>query len=257
MMSREAVNEPWVLDLDGVIWIGDEPIAGSADAVARLRSASIDVWFVTNMSALPVAEMEAKLERHGIAAKDRVVTSAMAAASLVEPGESVLVVGGPGIVEAVEARRATVTEDPFEATAVVAGIDPQFDYEVLHVAMTAVRSGARLIGTNHDPSYPTPAGLRPGGGAIVHAIAAASEVEPVFAGKPNAAVAALVRSRAGQSGLMVGDRPDSDGLFAHALGYRFGLVLSGVTSADDLPVNPSPDAVADNLEAMVSAALEA
>ena len=117
--------------------------------------------------------------------------------------------------------------------------------------MTAVRAGARLIGTNHGPTYPTPAGLQPGGGAIVAAIAAAAETEPVFAGKPHVAAADLVRDRLGDRGLMVGDRPDSDGLFATTLGYEFGLVLSGVTAADDLPVEPEPAVVADDLAALV------
>ena len=87
------------------------------------------------------------------------------------------------------------------------------------------------------------------------AIASASETEPVFAGKPHATAADLVRERLGPSGLMVGDRPDSDGEFAVALGYDFGLVLSGVTSADDLPVSPTPAVVADDLASLVSARL--
>ena len=141
------------------------------------------------------------------------------------------------------------------AEAVVVGIEPGFSYDELGRAMTAVRGGARLIGTNHDPTYPTSEGLKPGGGSIVAAIAYASEVEPVFAGKPNVGAADLVRARLGDSGLMVGDRPDSDGLFATALGYDFGLVLSGVTSAADLPVEPDPAVVADDLATMVDARL--
>lgn len=256
------MTEPWVLDLDGVIWIGDEPIAGAADAVSLLQESGREVWFVTNMSALPVTTMEAKLARHGIAAEGRVVTSAMAAARLVDPGERVMVVGGSGINEAVEARGATIiggrsrgddsVDDGAAVDVVVVGIDPAFNYDEMARAMTMVRAGARLVGTNHDPSYPTPDGLKPGGGAIVEAIAYAAEVRPIYAGKPNSAVAALVRDLAGPTGLMVGDRPDSDGLFAEALGYRFGLVLSGVTSADDLPVTPTPDLVADSLAAMVA-----
>lgn len=245
----------WVLDLDGVVWIGDDPIPGAAEAVEQLRSAGTSVWFVTNMSALRRSEMESKLERHGMPAEGRVVTSAMAAASLVEPDERVLVVGGPGIHEAVIERGATVTEDPAEASAVLAGMDPGFNYETLSSAMLAVRGGARLIGTNHDPSYPTPEGLRPGGGVMVEAIAASAEVRPVYAGKPQPPVADLVRELAGANGVMVGDRPDSDGLFAQALGYRFGLVLSGVTSEADLPVEPAPWRVASDLSTLVAEVL--
>lgn len=240
----------WVLDLDGVIWIGDEPIPGAADAVARLRSTGHEVLFVTNMSALPKAVMEAKLARHNIEATDAVFTSAMAAAALVEAGERVYVVGGEGINEACESRGAeVVTSGP--ADAVVVGMDPSFTYDDLSAAMNVVRSGARLIGTNHDPSYPTPAGLKAGGGTLVMAIAYASEVEPVFAGKPNRPAADYVLSRFGSTGIMVGDRPDSDGRFAEALGYDFALVLTGVVGRGDLPVEPTPVHVADSLAALV------
>jgi 4-nitrophenyl phosphatase len=245
------MTEPWVLDLDGVIWLGNEPIPGAADAVARLQQAGSEVLFVTNMSRLTEGEQEAKLASHGIDATGSVVTSAMAAGALVAEGERVLVVGGHGIDEAV-IKRGGVVVDAAPADAVIVGIDPAFDYDELWRAMTAVRGGARLIGTNHDPTYPTSEGLKPGGGAIVAAIAAASETEPVFAGKPNAPAADVVRARLGDSGLMVGDRPDSDGLFATALGYDFGLVLSGVTSRADLPVEPTPVVVADDLAALVA-----
>ena len=244
------MQAPWVLDLDGVIWIGSDPIAGAADAVARLQAAGIEVLFVTNMSALTVADQEAKLASHGIDATGAVVTSAMAAAELVHPGESALVIGGPGINEAVETRGATVV-DGAAADAVVVGMEPNITYDDMWRAMTAVRDGARLIGTNHDPTYPTPEGLKPGGGTIVEAIAYASEVRPTYAGKPRQPVADLVRKRLGETGIMVGDRPDSDGLFAQELGYDFALVLTGVVSRDDLPVEPAPKLVADSLAALV------
>ena len=214
--------------------------------------------FVTNMSRLTVADQEAKLARHGIDGRDRVITSAMAAALLVDAGARVLVCGGPGIVEAVERRGAEVVGEGHpanEVDAVVVGLQPCFDYDELGRAMTAVRAGAQLIGTNHDPTYPTPEGLLPGGGAILAAVAAAAEVDPVLAGKPHAAVTSLVRDRLGSDGIVVGDRPDSDGLFARALGYRFGLVLSGVTTRSDLPVDPEPDVIATDLAELVTAEL--
>ena len=248
------MNEPWVLDLDGVIWLGNQPIPGAADAVAQLKDRGAEVLFVTNMSRLTEAEQVAKLAGHGIDATGSVVTSAMAAAQLIEAGQRVVVVGGHGINEAVERAGGTVV-DAHPAEAVIVGIDPTFDYDELGRAMTAVRGGATLIGTNHDPTYPTAEGLKPGGGAIVGAIAAASEVEPIFAGKPNRAAADLVRARLGDTGLMVGDRPDSDGLFATELGYDFGLVLSGVTKSEHLPVEPSPAVVADDLASLVTARL--
>jgi 4-nitrophenyl phosphatase len=156
----------------------------------------------------------------------------MAAALLVEPGERVLLCAGPGVEEALVARDAVpVREGP--ADAVVVGLHLDFDYQRLAAASAAVRSGARLIGTNEDPTYPTPAGLIPGGGAILAAVAVASGVAPVVAGKPHPPMASLVRSRLGDDGMVVGDRADTDGGLARALGYRFALVLSGSTSPEE------------------------
>jgi 4-nitrophenyl phosphatase len=235
----------WVFDLDGVIWLGDEPIAGARDAVATLRAGGAEVLFVTNMSALPVGEVEAKLARHGIDGTGRVVTSAIAAASLLEPGTRAVVCAGPGVREALEARGVTVVAGG-PADAVVVGYHRDFDYERMTVAARAVWGGARLIGTNDDATYPTPDGLVPGGGAILASIATATGVTPEVAGKPHAAICDLVRRRLGPTGVMVGDRPDTDGGFARALGYRFALVLTGVTTRADLPVVPAPDLVASD-----------
>ena len=93
-------------DLDGVIWLAHQPIAGSVEAVARLRSSGRRVVFVTNNSSARIGEQEAALAAIGIPAGGDVLTSAVAAATLVEPGERVLVCGGPGITEAVTARGA-------------------------------------------------------------------------------------------------------------------------------------------------------
>jgi HAD superfamily hydrolase (TIGR01450 family) len=240
----------WVLDLDGVVWLADKVIDGATAAVARLRSRGERVLFATNNSAVAVAGVETKLARLGIPAKGDVVTSAMAAARLVEPGERVLVCGGPGVAEAMRARGAVAVWEG-DADAVAVGFHRDFDYERLRVAAQAVWNGARLIATNDDATYPTPAGPIPGGGAIVAAVAYASGVEPVVAGKPHAPMADLVLAIGGPSGTMVGDRPETDGAFAIALGYRWALVLTGVTAAGDLPVSPPPDVVADSLAALV------
>ncbi len=242
----------WALDLDGVIWLGDQPIAGSADAVARLRAAGESVVFVTNNSSEPVGFVEAKLARHGIPAAGDVLTSAMAAAALVDPGEVALVCAGPGVDEALAARGVRTVREG-KADVVVVGFHRDFDYGRMVAASAAVRGGARLLATNDDATYPTPDGLIPGGGAILAAVSTASGVVPEVAGKPNTPMADLLRARVGGDGVMVGDRPDTDGRFAVALGYRFGLVLSGVTTA--LPVVPTPDLVADDLAELVDGAL--
>ena len=240
----------WVLDLDGVVWLGDEPIPGAADAVARLRARGERVLFATNNSSAVLGDQEAKLERMGIPADGDVLTAAAAAARLVQPGERALVAGGPGIVEALVARGASPVRDG-DADVVVVGFHRDFDYERMRVAVRAIQRGARLIATNDDATYPTPDGPIPGGGAIVAAIAYASGVRPVVAGKPHEPMADLVRAVGGDAGTVVGDRPETDGGFARTLGYAFALVLSGVTHEDDLPVAPDPDVVAATLAALV------
>ena len=230
-------------DLDGVIWLAHEPIEGSRDAIATLRESGRRVLFVTNNSAATLAEHEAALARIGISASGDVVSSAMAVTQLIQPGQRVLIAAGPGVVEAVEhAGGEVVVNDgrPTDAEfdAVVVGLHRDFDYDRLAVAAGAARACGRLIGTNADSTYPTPKGLQPGGGSILAAIASASGVEPVIAGKPNEPMAALVASMLARPSeafrpdrvLMVGDRPETDGLFAARLGSRFALVRSGVSA---------------------------
>lgn len=248
MAGTKHPRYPVLCDLDGVIWLGDEPIPGSAGAVAALRESGHRVLFVTNFSFAPVEETEAKLARHGIPALGDVVTSAQAAAHLVAPGERVLVCAGPGVVQAVEARGAeVVTRGRIDA--VIVGFHRTFDFDAMARASLAVRRGARLVGTNDDATYPTPSGPIPGGGAILASVAVASGVSPVVAGKPHRAMAALVHERLGgipPDAVMVGDRASTDGLFALELGCRYGHVWSGVTPRGSA-VEPQPHVIADHL----------
>lgn len=242
----------WALDLDGVIWLGDDLIRGSAAAVAALRSQGERVVFLTNNSNKVVGDYVAKLEGMGIATSaEEVVTSAQAAASLLAPGSTALVCAGPGVAEALAEREIEiVTEGP--ADTVVVGWHEDFDYQRLTTAAAAVLDGARLLGTNDDATYPTSDGLIPGGGALLAAVAHASGAVAEVAGKPNPAMVALVESRVGPVTDMVGDRPDTDGLLAGRMGARFHLVLSGVTKESDLPVDPEPDTVSADLATVVT-----
>jgi glycerol 3-phosphatase-2 len=242
----------WILDLDGVVWLAAEPIPGAAEAIERLRAAGERVCFVTNNSSQRVGDQEQKLASMGIPAEGDVLTSAMAAALLLQPGQTALVCAGPGVDEALERRGVRAVRDG-DADAVVVGFHLDFDYGRLKAAHAAIRGGARLIGTNDDVTYPTPDGPIPGGGAILAAVVAASGVEPVVAGKPYAPMAALVQELAGDGPhTVVGDRPSTDGLFAVTLGAPFALVLSGVTTEADLPVTPEPTVVSPSLAALVA-----
>ena len=240
-------------DLDGVVWLARAPIAGSVAAIATLRARGHRVLFVTNNSNPPLTDSEGALESMGIPARGDVLTSAQAAALLLQPGERAYVAGGPGIVEALAARGVEVRDDgPVDAVGV--GFHREVDYDGLARASSKVRAGARLIGTNDDATYPTADGPIPGGGSILAAVAFASGVEPVVAGKPYAPMASLVvdvvGARAAAAAVMVGDRPDTDGRFARAIGCRFALVYSGVT-APGVVTDPVPDLAADDLAAIV------
>jgi HAD superfamily hydrolase (TIGR01450 family) len=244
----------WVLDLDGVMWLGDRPIPGSADAVMTLRDAGEDYVFVTNNSSVTVATVEERLESMGAPAVGRVLTSAQAAAGRIAPGERVLLLAGDGAREAVAARGAVIVDDPDDGVdVVVVGLTRSLTYELLSDACLAVRAGARLLATNDDNTYPTPRGQLPGGGALLAAVIAATGATAEVAGKPHQPMVDLVRARLGPDGIVVGDRDDTDGALARALGFRFGLVLTGVTSALDQRGVPAPDIVAPDMAGIVAA----
>ncbi len=241
----------WLLDLDGVVWLTDRPVEGSVEAIGRLRDRGERLLFLTNNSSQRLGDVVSKLHDMGVDADpDDVITSALAAAQLVERGETALVCGGPGVEEALEERGVTTVQEG-QADAVVVGWHRDFDYERLTAAAHAVMGGARLIGTNDDPTYPTPDGPIPGGGSLLAAVAVAGGAEPVVAGKPHEPVAELIRERFGHVDTLVGDRPSTDGKLAQRLGCRFLLVFSGVTAEDDLPVDPEPDETAPDLAALV------
>jgi 4-nitrophenyl phosphatase len=238
-------------DLDGVIWLAHQPIPGSVEAIARLRAAGHRVLFVTNNSSARVDVQEASLDSIGIPAVGDVLTSANAAALLIEPGERVLVCGGEGVVEAMLGRGAVLADAASEdVDAVVVGFHRTFDYEEMLVASRAARNGARLIGTNDDATYPTPEGPIPGGGAILASIVTAAGVVPIVAGKPHGPMADLVRATIGEAAakraVMVGDRPETDGLMAATLHCRYAHVESGITPPGSIVV-PRPDIVAADL----------
>src|SRR6185503_12843605 len=124
------------VDLDGVIWLGEEAIPGAADAIGRLRSEGVPTVFVTNNAYPTLAEHEAKLARFGVEARGEVLSSPMAAASLVAPANRVLVAGGPGIAEAIAAAGAIGVSyaeadapDAPTVDAVVVGFDREFDWD--------------------------------------------------------------------------------------------------------------------------------
>jgi HAD superfamily hydrolase (TIGR01450 family) len=248
----------WIVDLDGVLWLAGEPIGDAAGAVAHIRAHGARVVFATNNASPTTADLLGRLGRIGIeAGPPDLVTSAAVAASLLEPGRRVHLLGEGGIREALEDRGVEIVTDGRRQAAVVSW-SRSFDFAALTAASSAARETGRLIGTNSDPTHPTPEGLLPGSGALLAAVATASGVTPEVAGKPNPPMVEYIRRhvlRGGATAVMVGDQPGTDGVLARRLGIPFVLVDSGVTRPG-APVDACPVAVrSPDLVALVSGVL--
>lgn len=250
-----------VCDLDGVIWLSGEALPGAGEAVARLRAAGAHVVFLTNNSSQTVAGYVADLERAGIRADPGdVLSSALSAARLLArdlpSGARVLACSGPGVLEALESEGFEPVEE-WPCEAVVVGWHRTFNYDRLDRASAAVRNGARFVATNTDATYPGTNGLIPGNGALVAAVATAGGRPPEVAGKPEAPTVAMVRERFGDRGVMVGDRPSTDGALARALGWPFALVVSDATLSSDEGGDHTAALAGPSLEALVDGILDA
>lgn len=225
----------WLLDLDGVLWRGDRPIPGSAEAVARLRDHGARVGFCTNNSSATLGDYQQKLAAMGVDTEpEDILTSAVAVGTLLRPGERIHLCAGPGVAEAVEVAGAICVHPGEPADAVIVGFHRDFDYEAMTLASRAVWGGARLLATNDDPRYPTESGPAPGCGAILAAVETAAGCRAQIAGKPHHPMVALVRERFGPDGIVVGDSPGTDGALASALRWPCALVATGNT-LEDIP----------------------
>ncbi len=226
----------WVIDLDGVMWRGRVPIPGSADAIATLLARGDRVLFCTNNSAESGDARAQRLLEQGIPAGCEVVTSADAVCAMVDAGEAVAVLGGKGLVAALQAHGARPVPvahvqpvDVHDFDAVAVGLTRDFQYRDLDVAAAVVRAGARLLASNSDSTFPGSDGLHPGCGSIVAAVETASGAVAAVAGKPWPPMAEIIRSRLALSEstvgevVVVGDRPETDGRLAVALGARFAV----------------------------------
>jgi HAD superfamily hydrolase (TIGR01450 family) len=233
-----------VLDLDGVVYLGEEVVPGAPAALEGVRGLGVRVAFVTNNSWRPPERVAEKLGRLGVkVAVEEVLTSAQATVRLLGGedglrGTRVLVVGGPGLRQALEAAGARLVDPSAwrEAEVVAVGFDPELTYGKLRAAALAVRAGARFVGSNPDTTLPTPEGFWPGAGATLAMLEAATGVRPEVAGKPQRALFETAAAALGPGPyLMVGDRADTDLDGAHRLGWATALVLSGVMRRRDLP----------------------
>jgi glycerol 3-phosphatase-2 len=249
-----------LIDLDGVLYVGDQPVAGAAAALEAVRSRGVPITFVTNNAARTPDAVAAQLRGMGVAAtRDEVVTSAMAAAQLLaddlEPAAAVLVVGGDGVRQALlDVGLRPVHEAADHPVAVVQGWAAEVGWAMLAEATVAVRAGARWIATNRDATLPSPRGPLPGNGSMVAALVTALGCDPEVVGKPEPALFRTAQRLAtGERPLVVGDRLDTDIAGARAAGIPSLLVLTGVSSPADLVrAEPAwrPDYVGRDLAAL-------
>lgn len=242
-------------DLDGVVYRDEVVLPGVPAALRRLEASEVSLLYITNNSTRSPTTAAAKIERlTGVGVKpDQVLTSSRAAAAMLTTDDGpVLVVGEEGAREAVEWAGLEQSDHPETAATVLIGLTRGFDYDTLHLAMTALRRGARFVATNVDPTYPTADGLAPGCGAIVAAVAAASGREPEIAGKPHPPMRSLIRRHVGEGPVwVIGDRVDTDVALARGVdGWQSILVLTGVTGPDEAAISGADHVVADLPEAV-------
>jgi len=247
----------YVVDLDGTVYLGDEPLPGAVQTLDRLRAAGSRLVFLTNNPLRSSASYAEKLRGLGVQASEREVVTPLS----VLPGylngrhrgAAVLTVAEPLVDQTLLAAGIAVTTEPSEAGVVVVSFDRAFDYTKLLRAFRAVHShGAVIVATNPDPFCPTPDGGLPDCAAMLAAVEACTgtRAEAVL-GKPGPQLAAEVRARLGvpaADAAMVGDRILTDVAMSRALGMTSVLVLSGATSADDVAGSDvRPDYVIDGI----------
>jgi NagD protein len=243
----------YLIDMDGVIYRGNQLIEGADRFIRELRAARIPFLFLTNNSQRTRRDVAIRLERLGIEVEEEhVYTCAMATARFLaqqKPGGTAYVIGEGGLLNALHSNGyAIVDKDP---DFVVVGEGRTLTFEMAEAALGMILGGAKLIATNLDPNCPTQAGLRPGCGAIVALLETASGVKAFSVGKPSPAMLGGARKELGpevDQVVMIGDTMETDILGAVQLGYQSILVLSGGTAREDLSRYAyGPDKIVDSI----------
>jgi 4-nitrophenyl phosphatase len=250
--------------MDGVLYRGETRLPGVAEILDALTVRGREYMLATNNSMATPESYVAKLARMGIdVPADRILTSALATRDyLLEtlPADAGLfVVGMPALREQLfsgtEFRPIQFGEE--HPAAVVVGLDLGFSYDKLKQANAAIRAGALFIATNSDATLPTEAGLVPGAGSILASIATATGQTPLVIGKPETPL--LVQSLhrlevPAQESVMIGDRLDTDILAGQRAGMLTVMVLTGVSTREEILHAPvRPDIVVNDLLDLVAA----
>lgn len=246
-----------IIDIDGVLWHGRQPLPGAPAFFDFLRTHAIRFIIATNNSARPAFEIVERLARLGTRIDEsQVLTSAEATAMylprVAPPGARVFLVGGDGIANALTRAGYQLVQQ--NADVVVVGIDFALTYEKLKCATLEIRRGARFIGTNGDKTFPSNEGLTPGAGAILAALQTATDVAPIVIGKPERAMFDLAVDKMGAeptATAMLGDRLETDIEGAQRAGLKSILVMTGVTTHEILARSDiRPDWTFENLDAL-------
>jgi glycerol 3-phosphatase-2 len=250
-----------LIDLDGVVWIGREPVPGAPEVLAALLAAGKPIVFVTNNPGKFPAAYAERLRGLGVEVDaQQIVTAGVVAARLAGeaagPGGGVFVIGGAPLKEMVAATGARLLEgeEGREAGVVVVSGHRDFNYAELLSAKRALDGGAALFATSHDPTMPMPGGEWPGTGAILAAVETASGRAAEIAGKPERHLFEMALAALGDSSrvAMVGDRISSDIDGGRRAGLETILVLSGTTTREQAEAaEPPPDHVVDDLTALL------
>jgi len=227
-----------VCDLDGVVYRGHQAVPHAVEALMA-RGSAVGLVLATNNASRPAAEVARQLAGLGLeVTPDQVMTSAQAGAahlaSVLEPGDRVLAVGGPGVAEALDAVGLRPEPTGIAVRAVLQGYGWDVRAGDLAEAAYAIAAGATWVATNRDATLPTDRGTAPGNGTLVDAVAAATGGQPLVVGKPEAPLFTLSARRLNADPdevLAVGDRLDTDILGAVNAGMDSLWVLTGV---DDL-----------------------
>lgn len=261
---RLRSSKAFVFDMDGVLYRGDRLLGGvqaALDAIAvrghrsmlaTNNSTATPASYVTKLAAMGIEVPEESILTSGVATRDYLIET-------LEPGGGLFVVGMPGL------RAQLFDGSPFhpvqygeeQPAAVVVGLDFAFDYAKLKAANEAIRAGALFVATNTDATLPTEDGLVPGAGSIVAAVQVASGQAPIAIGKPETPLMVQALERMGASPeetVMIGDRLDTDVLAGARAGMLTVLVLTGVSTRDDVAAAPAaPDIILSDLTAFVDA----
>jgi len=245
-------NRPWpevhalVLDLDGTVYRGDNPIPGAFETLARCRESGIPVRFVTNNSTQSREQFAAKLTRMGHPTEpEQIVNTAHATGRLLADrypeGTAVYVVGADALAEAVIDAGFVVSDE--KAEVVVVGLDRALTYDKLRTAVRLILDGAEFIATNPDRLIPHGADLDPGAGSIMAAVQAATEhvATPLVVGKPEPTLVSLALQSLGttpENSVMVGDQLRTDVQAGQRAGLFSVLVTTGVPAGGATSVVP-------------------